>query len=373
MATVLLAGAYGQRNPGDEALLSSFLRALPQHRIIATSADPEGTVAAHGCEAVSSFDRSAIFRALFVADSVVMGGGTIFKQLHPSTGRSPHELLRNASLLSLAARATAKPVLLVGVSAAMLPDARARRLARHLVRRAALLVLRDDHSARILAEAGAPTPFRVGADPTWAMLAEAPTGVVPVEDVVVVTVSRYAAARDRAGALADGLRRLRAEGLRICLQPWQVDESLPDDLTLTHTVARAVGGPVELLDPPADLHDAVRQAASARLVVGMRFHSLVAAAAAGTRAVAFDHEPKLGALAQRFGQLTLDPYDDVEWADRMVDALARPGPDPAVVAEQVALADEGFRLLRLVLGGGGEPEARELIGLPLEPPVEQTA
>lgn len=372
MATVLLAGAYGQCNPGDEALLSAFLRALPQHRVIATSADPAGTMATHGCEAVSSFDRSAIFRALFVADSVVMGGGTIFKQLHPSTGRAPHELLRNASLLALAARATAKPVLLVGVSAATLPDARARRLARHLVQRSALLVLRDHLSARILADAGAPTPFRVGADPTWAMLADAPTGIVPADDVVVVTVSRYAG-RELAGSLADGLRRLRADGLRICLQPWQVDESLPDDLTLTHTVARAVGGPVELLDPPVDLHEAVRQAASARLVVGMRFHSLVAAAVAGTPIVALDHEPKLGALAQRFGQATLVPGDGDQWTNRMVDALQRPGPDPAVVAEQVARADEAFRLLRLVLGGGDEPEARELVGLPLEPPVGQTA
>jgi polysaccharide pyruvyl transferase WcaK-like protein len=341
--------------------------------VIATSADPDSTTAAHGCDAVSSFDLSAIFRALLVADSVVMGGGTIFKQLHPSTGRSPHELLRNASLLSLAARATAKPVALVGVSAATLPDPRMRRLARHLVRRAALLVLRDDISARILAEAGAPTPFRVGADATWATLGDAPVGLAPVEDVVIVTVSRYAAAHDVAGTLADGLRALRAEGMRICLQPWQVDEKLPDDLALTHSLARAVGGAVELLDPPADLHDAVRQAASARLLVGMRFHSLVAAAAAGTRTVAFDHEAKLGALAQRFGQVTLHPADRAAWTRRLFEALDRPGPDPAVVAEQVALADEGFRLLRLVLGGGEEPEARELIGLPLEPPVEQTA
>jgi len=117
----------------------------------------------------------------------------------------------------------------------------------------------------------------------------------------------------------------------------------------------------------------VRQAASARLVVGMRFHSLVAAAVAGTPIVALDHEPKLGALAQRFGQATLVPGDGDQWTNRMVDALQRPGPDPAVVAEQVARADEAFRLLRLVLGGGDEPEARELVGLPLEPPVGQTA
>ena len=41
MATVLLAGAFGQRNPGYEALLRAFCDELVDHRVIATSADPD--------------------------------------------------------------------------------------------------------------------------------------------------------------------------------------------------------------------------------------------------------------------------------------------------------------------------------------------
>jgi polysaccharide pyruvyl transferase WcaK-like protein len=373
MATVLLAGAYGQRNLGDDALLTAFGRALCDHRVIATSAEPELTRSTHDCDVVSSLDRAAILGALVQADAVVLGGGTVFKALHPSTGRAPHELLRNASLLALAARAMSKPVLLVGVGAAPLRTARERRLARRLVRRSGLLVLRDDESARVLADAGAPAPFRVGADATWASVVHSPLVAAPVEDVVLVAVSRFAGSRDLTVGLAEGLRQLRAEGLTICLQPWQVDESAPDDLPLTHALASEIGGPVELRDPPTDLFDAVRQAAAARLVVAMRFHALVAAAVGGTRTVAVDHEPKLGALARRLGQVSRRPHPGVRWATVLSEALDGPVPDSAAIAEQAALATEGFRLLRLVLGGGGTPEATQLTGLPLEPRVEQTA
>jgi polysaccharide pyruvyl transferase WcaK-like protein len=105
----------------------------------------------------------------------------------------------------------------------------------------------------------------------------------------------------------------------------------------------------------------------------MRFHALVAAAAGGTRVVAVDHEPKLGALAHRLGQMSQRPHGDVAWGAVLSETLQRALPDPAAVAEQAALAAESFRLLRLVLGGGETPEAGQLTGLPLEPGFEQTA
>jgi polysaccharide pyruvyl transferase CsaB len=373
MATVLLAGAYGQRNPGDEALLASFVHALDGHDVVATSTDPGQTRLAHGCDAVVASDRAAVAGALLRADAVVMGGGTVFKALHPSTGRRANELLWNASLLALAARAAAKPVLLVGVGAAPLRGARALRLARRLVRHAALLVLRDEESARVLADAGAPVPFRVGADPTWAHVTDVPIVTSARHDTVLVTVSRFADDPAGTGGLAASLRALRSEGLRLCLQPWQVDPSSADDLPATHALACEIGGPVEMLEPPDDLHEATRQAAAARLVVGMRFHSLVAAAAAGTRMVAIDHEPKLGALARAFGQQASRPGTGTDWHVLLERALTGARPERAVRTEMTALADEQFRLMRLVLEGGGADDAEHLVGLPLEPRVEQTA
>jgi polysaccharide pyruvyl transferase CsaB len=372
MATVLLAGAYGQRNPGDEALLTSFVQALPEHDVIATSADPDATRDVHGCDAVPSLDRRAVVGGLLRADALVMGGGTVFKPLHPSTGRASHELLRNACWLSFAAQATSKPVLFVGVGAAPLSGRREQRSARRLVRGADLLVLRDADSARVLERAGAPVPFRVGADPTWPWITQLPVVAPTPDDAVLVTVSRFAATPELVAALGAALRTLRDGGLTIVLQPWQVDPATVDDLPLTHALATEIGGPVELLDPPRDLHEATRQAAAARLVVSMRFHSLVAAATAGTRAVAVDHEPKLGALARALGQASLAPRDD-GWTRALHEALHGPRPDAHVVREQVALATEGFRLTRLVLDGGSTSDADELTGLPLEPSVQQIA
>ncbi|HEY3671389.1 MAG TPA: polysaccharide pyruvyl transferase family protein [Acidimicrobiia bacterium] len=372
MATVLLAGAFGQCNPGDEALLGAFVDELAEHRVIATSADPGSTRSQHGCDAVSSADVAAVATAMRRADALVIGGGTVFKTLHPSTGRSAHGLLRNADLLTLGARATAKPVLMVGVGAAPLVDARARRLARRLVRRADLLVLRDPVSARLLADAGAPAPFRVGADPTWGSLGNMPFVAPAPEDVVVVTVSRFAGSPDLAARLGPALRAAVDAGLRVCVQPWQVGEGGADDLALTHALATEVQGPVELVDPPADLQEAKRRAASARLVIGMRFHSLVASAAAGTRFLAIDHEPKLGALATQFGQRAVDPRAPAaEFSVAVTDALAGPPPATEVAREQVALAAEGFRLLHLILARGESPDTGELIGLPFEPPFSE--
>src|SRR5690606_37993721 len=106
--------------------------------------------------------------------------------------------------------------------------------------------------------------------------------------------------------------------------------------------------------PPADLGEARASMAAAGLVVAQRFHALVAAAAAGVPAIAYAHEPKLTGLARRLGQPALVPGDDPARLGAQIVAAAAAGRParPAAVRAQVAAAEEGFRLLRLVLAGG---------------------
>jgi hypothetical protein len=42
-------------------------------------------------------------------------------------------------------------------------------------------------------------------------------------------------------------------------------------------------------------------------------------------------------------------------------------PDPATVRSEIAGAEEGFRLMRLLLNGGAVEDAGEITGLPLRP------
>src|SRR5581483_11844545 len=170
MHRVLLAGAFGQGNPGDEALLRAFVSELHGFELVATSSDPRETAAAHGIEAVPARDGRAVARAARCSDAVVFAGGTVFKTLDPRCGRRPSALLRNAAALAGGARAMGRPLAMVGVGVGALPTRSSRALARGLVRAADLLVLRDEESAAALAAAGAPAPLRVGADPAWSLL-----------------------------------------------------------------------------------------------------------------------------------------------------------------------------------------------------------
>src|SRR3954471_18693855 len=77
MAAVLLAGAFGQRNPGDEALLRAFVEGLPDHALVATSVDPVHTESRHGIEAIQSRDVRSVARRCAGGGGARRGGGLL--------------------------------------------------------------------------------------------------------------------------------------------------------------------------------------------------------------------------------------------------------------------------------------------------------
>jgi polysaccharide pyruvyl transferase WcaK-like protein len=402
---ILLAGAFGQGNPGDEALLRAFAAALPDHRAIAVSSSPAATAAEHGLAAVHRDDPLAVLRAVRGSDGVVIAGGTVFKTLHPACGRRPGSLLRRLVALTLAAKTMRKPVALVGVGAGRLDRTPARRLSRVVVQAADLLILRDEESAARLAAAGATAPFRVGADAAWTALEDTArngrgrvaaaahrrratlarvSSAAPDEGAarddrrapascavaaanpapVVVALSHVAGGRELPDVLAAGLAPVAATGVPVLLQPWQ-----PGDVALGRTLAARLDG-VRLVPAPADLAAARDAFVAARLVVGLRFHALVAAAAAGVPFVAYAHEPKHLGLARRLGQPAVAPGEPL--AETVLDALAGDprriaAPSREAVARERVLAEEGFRLLRVLVAGGRTEEAAAVDGLALRP------
>jgi polysaccharide pyruvyl transferase CsaB len=377
--TVFLAGAFGQGNPGDEALLQAFSRALGHLDPVASTSDPEGTEATHGVAAVERDDIPRVGREIARADAVVVAGGTIFKTLHPSSGRAPLSLLRRTAALARLTRALRKPLALVGVGAAPMPGRAARRLTRSIVRSSDLLILRDEESATHLAEAGAPTPIRVGADAAWTLVPQpaveqaavgartAPAGVNGSGDEarVVVALSHLAGGPDLPERLAAGLAPVVASGVPVRLDPWQPD----GDAELAAEVATRLHDPrVTVAPPPADLDEAQDAMQGARLVLAQRFHALVAAAGAGVPALAVAHEPKLEGLARRLEQPAVAAdAPPATLADEVLRAVDGEPAAPAAIERERASAEEAFRLLRVLLARGRSEEAVDLDGLDLRP------
>lgn len=342
--------------------MSAFATALPDWTVLATSRDPEDTRRRHGVEAVPA-RPDHVARALGRADAFVVGGGTLFKELHPSTGRHPDALLANAVALAGAARARGIDVALLGVGASPLRRPTSRWLGRRLVSLSDVLVLRDTGSAGCLEDIGLVPPFRVGGDPAWTVLDD----VVALEprDGVVVALSHLAGQDDDLTTwMAAALWELAADA-PVSLLPWQ---DAPGDHRLAGRLQEVLGERVSVLDPPADLQQAAAVLARHDLAISLRFHALVAAAAAATPTVALAHEPKLGSLAERLDQPAVLPSQSPPALVEAARVARRRGPaDPAVVARERGVAHDTLGLLRVYLGGGPPPGAHLVPTLDLEP------
>jgi polysaccharide pyruvyl transferase WcaK-like protein len=366
MPTVLLAGASVQDSV-DETLLAAFHTALPEWRIATLDAGPSVATATDGVRVPRARGRRGLRRAVLDADAVVLSGGTVFTTLHPSTGRPTHDLLTWALLLASGGQATGKPVAMLGVGAGTLPDARARWLARALVRRADLLVLCDEESAHTLAAIGAPIPFRVGADPAWTLVDQAPLAPRDREGVVVA-LDHVPGDSGLADRLATGLRPLLACGMKVELQTWRDGDPTARSGALASAVADRLEGRVEVTAPPANVVDARVRLAGTRLVICLSSHAMIAAAAAGTPVVAVTGESKLVGLARRLQQ----PAVPVNADPTTIATTVRSGLDgqPAslsAVHAEIARAAEGFRLLRLLLNHGITDELDSFGSLSLVP------
>jgi polysaccharide pyruvyl transferase WcaK-like protein len=364
MTNVLLVGAFGQGNPGDEALCAAFLRALADDDVVVASNDPAGTADRHGVPAIANAP-AAVARQLRHSDAVVVGGGTVFKTLRSSTGRRPTALLRNACLLTAAAKAAGKQVAFIGVGAGDLRGRGARLMARWLVRHADLLVLRDEESAAALTETGAPSPFWIGADPAWSVRPRAvdPDRRAPAGRRSVTVALSHHAGDDRLFAnLAEAIAPLRGDH-EIRLQPWQVGPE--GEIEIAERLGDRLGGDVKIIDPPADLDAATATFADDRLVIALRFHALVAAGQAGTRFLAVCHEPKLAGLSRRLGQVSVPVHATADVLRAAVQrALDTAPPTAADVGNEAAAARHTLQLLRLLLDSGDFAEPSGLAGLP---------
>jgi polysaccharide pyruvyl transferase WcaK-like protein len=180
----------------------------------------------------------------------------------------------------------------------------------------------------------------------------------------VVALSHLAGDRGLGEQLAAGLQPVVDAGIPVRLDPWQLD----GDAELAADVAARLGGNALIGAPPTGLRAARDAMTGARLVVAQRFHALVAGASAGVPVLAVAHEPKLSGLARRLGQPTVAPGAPPQtFAGAVLAALdAAPAPAPTVRRERAA-AEDGFRLLRVLLARGRSEEAADVDGLALRP------
>ncbi len=148
--TILLLGAYGQQNLGDELLLAQCLQILPRPACVVASADPKRTEREH---AVATIPRRGkpwkLLWTVLRSRIIVVGGGDQFKLMKPAMGRSRYSLLLLDLLLAVVARLFRKHLYFVGVGIGNVGSRPARLLTRWTLNSANATVFRDAKSFKL--------------------------------------------------------------------------------------------------------------------------------------------------------------------------------------------------------------------------------
>lgn len=319
---VLICGAYGRGNAGDDAILEAVVREMrqldPDLPLWVLSRKPGDTRLTYRVGAIYTFNVPRFLHRMGKIRLYINGGGSLMQDA--TSRRSLWFYL----FTIWAAKVRGNPVIMYGCGIGPIQYPSNRRLcARVLQKRVDVITLRDTHSKAELEDMGITNPKVI--------LAADPTVILPAAESATVDGLLENAGLDPAGRY-----------IGFTLRPWTGFEAKVDifaqaadyayekygltpvflpierrlDTPAGQLVARRMKAPHYLLDETGASDHTIGLFARMKVVVSMRLHALVFAAGQGVPLVGVVYDPKVSSFLHYIGQ---DLY--TELGDLSLDAL----------------------------------------------------
>lgn len=329
---VMICGAYGRGNAGDDAILMSMIRQLrqedPDVPICVMTRKPRQTSRMTGVSSVRTFRYPAAARILKKSDLYISGGGSLIQD-----ATSTRSLLFYLTSIRQAKRCGCT-VMMYGCGIGPVRPGKNQKLtARVLNRYVDMITLRDRASAVTLEEFGVTKPqIHLTADPALLLHADE------------AATDHYF---QTSGLDRDGKYCL------FCLRPWgDMDRAVPAfvsaaeyvwekygltpvfypmeprrDTQICRDVAAKVAAPSIILTPVSDAGVICGLMKRMELVVAMRLHALIFACGQDTPVAAVAYDPKVSGFMEYLGLQSYVQLEDVsgESMRRLIDAAVCTG------------------------------------------------
>ena len=356
---VLICGAYGKGNAGDDAILKAILAQLKaidrDMPIYVMSHDPAQTRLCYHVGSVHVFDPFAFWPLMRKAKLFVSGGGSLIQ--NETSTRSLNYYLTTIRM----AHAAGCRVMMYGCGIGPVSgEANRRHTARILNRCVDRITLREDLSRRELADMGVTKPkITVTADPAL-LLQPASGGAVdsyflsndldPDGKYAMFVLRPWKNLSQHLQAIVDTADYVnKAYGLTpvfVALEPTR-------DLEINRTAAGMLTCRTVVLPAPRDEQLTIGMMQKMRVIVSMRLHALIFASSVGAPLAAISYDPKVTGFMAYLGQ-----EHCMELADVTKPALCR-------LVEDTMQAVQPYSTDRLkTLAAENETAARELLEEP---------
>ncbi|MGF1491247.1 MAG: polysaccharide pyruvyl transferase CsaB [Microcoleaceae cyanobacterium] len=289
MKRVICSGYYGQGNAGDEALLASLLQMLPTNvQPLVLSGNPAETETRYQVEAYPRKNALSLLQLIKKADALIWGGGSLIQDA--TSALNP---VYYTGLMGLAQRRGLQTIAWAqGIGP--LNRATTRWMARQSFRGCTAVSVRDKKSAELLVNWQIHSTL--APDPVWALEAKRIEGIwdLPAPRVALTLRPHPELTSQRLGALIQAVKSFQvATNTFILLIPFQPIK----DLTIAQVIHQTLPKQSHILmvDDPRMLKQVFQ---GVEMVIGMRYHSLIMAAAEECRCFAISYDPKVSQLME---------------------------------------------------------------------------
>ncbi len=305
---VLVCGAYGRGNAGDDAILEAIVREMrqldPDLPLWVLSRRPKETRLTYRVNAIYTFNVPRFLRRMGRIRLYINGGGSLMQDA--TSRRSLWFYL----FTIWAAKVRGNPVIMYGCGIGPIQYPSNRRLcARILQKRVDVITLRDTHSKTELENMGVTNPRVIlAADPTVILPAADPATVDgllesakldPEGNYIGFTLRPWTGFEAKADIFAQAADyAFEAYGLTPVFLP--IERRL--DLPAAQQVARRMKAPHYLLDETGSSSHTIGLFARMKVVVSMRLHALVFSAGQGVPLVGVVYDPKVSSFLNYIGQ-----------------------------------------------------------------------
>lgn len=325
---IILCGAYGWGNIGDDAIMETItdgVRSIdPDARITVISRNPRQTRRAYRLDAIHTFNIPAFCARLLKTRLYINGGGTLIAD-NTSTRSIRYYLLS----ISLAKRLGAKVMLYgCGIGPIRLKSNR-RKAGQVLNRRADVIMVRDNNSLYELSDMGVDRPaISITADPALTLSAESrlridavfnEEGIPPQGSYIGFALRDWEGFEDKLPEVAAAAEYAFT---RYRLTPLLIPFRYPTDLEILKRFADKLTVPCFVLSQNHTAREVKGVISRLKLIVGMRLHSLIFALSDGVPITGISYDIKVESFV-RYLNAELSMRIDEITADRLSEAIDR--------------------------------------------------
>ncbi|MCB6365127.1 polysaccharide pyruvyl transferase CsaB [Intestinibacillus massiliensis] len=316
-AGVVICGAYGKGNAGDDAILKAIVQEVreidPTRPIWVMSRRPKETRVVYRTNAMYTFNVPAVLHRFRRSALYINGGGSLMQDV--TSTRSLHYYLYTLR----AAKSMGCRVMMYGCGIGPINRPANRRAAAKAINRAVdLITLRDDLSRGELTRMGITRPdIRLSADPTI-ILEPTPRETVDLtlEALGIPPEGRYIGFGLRNWKGLDGVLGEIAEAADYAYEkhgliPLFVPIEFPSDLYPAQRVAEKLHCPHYTIDTRQPIEMTIGILSRMQAVVGIRLHSLMFSAGHGVPVIGMSYDIKVDGFLKYIGSRTCIQLTDV--------------------------------------------------------------